>query len=299
MKRYSTTLGAFSILLCLAFTQCNSDSTNEVEEVTTRMDTIISVHNALDSVGLVRAETDNATSISAIPAKLKEDIQVKTTDKPKGLVIEKSKTPITEKPKETITEKPKTATIDKAKPVTDEKPIVLESVDFSLKSVKATIKGTSTLHDWESKVTVIEGKGSFQSKDDELIAIKDVEIKISVKGIISEEGSMMDDKTYETFNSDKYPYIVYSFSNAVVKTNKSNAVSIETIGNLTMAGTSKSVSLLATGTKLPNGDLQLTVSKTIKMTDYNMEPPVMLLGTIKVGDEITVIFDFVLVKNKK
>ena len=30
------------------------------------------------------------------------------------------------------------------------------------------------------------------------------------------------------------------------------------------------------------------------MTDFKMKPPVMMLGAIKVGDEITVMFDLVL-----
>jgi hypothetical protein len=42
---------------------------------------------------------------------------------------------------------------------------------------------------------------------------------------------------------------------------------------------------------LPNGELQLTVSKKLKMTDFKMEPPTAMMGTIKVGDEVTVIFD--------
>ena len=163
--------------------------------------------------------------------------------------------------------------------------------------MKAIIVGTSTLHAWESNITLIEGKGSFQLKDNMLATIKDAEIKIPVKGIKSEEGKKMDNKTYETFKSDEYPYIIYTFSNAVVKINESQVVSMETIGNLNMAGVSRSVPISAHGKALPNGDLQLTVSKKIKMTDFNMEPPVMFLGTIKVGDEITVSFDFVLYKS--
>ena len=189
--------------------------------------------------------------------------------------------------------------IDKPKASTVEKPVAFMSADFSFKSLKATVKGTSTLHDWESNISIMEGNGSFQLKDNVLASINDAEIKIAVKGIKSEEGRKMDNKTYETFESDKYPYIIYSFSNAVVKINDSQVVRIETIGNLSMAGASKSVSLSATGKELPNGDLQLAVSKTIKMTDYNMKPPVMFLGTIKVGDEITVSFDFILSKIKK
>jgi hypothetical protein len=179
----------------------------------------------------------------------------------------------------------------------DEKSSVLTATGFSLKLVNATVKGTSTLHDWESEITVMEGKGSFQSKNGVLSSINNAEIKVLVRGIKSEKGRKMDNKTYETFQSDKYPFIVYSFDNAEVVINDARAVSIETVGNLSMSGASKSISLLAKGKELPNGDLQLTVSKTIKMTDFNMKPPVMFLGTIKVGDEITVNFDLVLSKD--
>jgi polyisoprenoid-binding protein YceI len=170
---------------------------------------------------------------------------------------------------------------------------------FTLRLLNATIQGTSTFHDWESQVTEIDGKGSFQIEDKSLASIQDAKINIVVKGIKSTEGTKMDNKTYEAFKSDKNPFIVYSFNKAMVKTNANNIVTIDATGTLSMAGISKSVSLTAHGKELPNGDLKLTVSKKIKMTDFNMEPPVMFLGTIKVGDEITVSFDFELTKIQK
>ncbi len=142
----------------------------------------------------------------------------------------------------------------------------------------------------------MEGKGFFETIDNELVAVKDVEIKIEVKGIKSKKGKQMDNKTYDTFKSGDNPYIIYSLSNAVVKVNDSNLVTIEAPGKLSMAGITQSVPLSATGKKLPNGDLQLYLSKKIKMTDFKMDPPVMLLGTLKVGNEVTVEFDFVLVR---
>jgi polyisoprenoid-binding protein YceI len=175
---------------------------------------------------------------------------------------------------------------------------VVKQVAFSLIPTKAVIKGSSSLHAWESKVTQIEGKGAFETKDDELVAVKDVEITIAVKGIKSKEGRQMDNKTYDTFKSDENPYIIFTLGNAAVKVNDSNMVTIEASGKLAMAGNTQSVSLSASGKKLPNGDLQLSLSKKLKMTDFKMEPPVMLLGTIKVGDEITVEFDFVLERKK-
>lgn len=185
------------------------------------------------------------------------------------------------------------------KPIFIDAPISLLPVGFTLKLLNATIKGTSTLHEWESQITEIEGKGTFQKNEKLIITIQDAGIKIPVKGIKSKEGKKMDDKTYETFKSDQHPFILYSFSNAVVKISASHMVTVEVSGNLSLAGTSKPVSLSASGKELANGDLRLSVSQKIKMTDYNMVPPVMFLRTVKVGDEVTVSFDFELTKAQK
>lgn len=166
--------------------------------------------------------------------------------------------------------------------------------NFTLKSVKATIQGTSSLHDWESDITKIMFQGSLQSEGKVLKTIKDVEVKVPVQSIKSKEGRIMDNKTYDAFKSDKHPFIIYSFNLAQAKTDNNNSVSIETTGNLTMAGTTKPVALTAKGKVLDNGDLQLMISKKLKMTDFKMVPPTAMMGAIKVGDEVTVNFNLVL-----
>ena len=263
MTKYSLSLIASSIVLSIVLMQCNAPATAEAQ---------------------VTSQLDNSTLVAT--SEMEKHSGVTYINKPEATIVQKSKVSTIEIPKSINTETAEVTTFIK--------PIALMSADFTLKSVQATIKGTSTLHDWESKVTKMEGKGSFQLTDNVLGSIKDAEIKIAVRGIISEKGSKMDNKTYETFKSDKYPFIIYSFSDAVVKITASHDVSIETTGNLAMAGVSLPVSLMANGKELPNGDLQLSVFKKLNMTDFGMEPPVMFLGTIKVGNEIAVSFDFVL-----
>jgi polyisoprenoid-binding protein YceI len=58
-----------------------------------------------------------------------------------------------------------------------------------------------------------------------------------------------------------------------------------------MAGKTKQVTLTVKVKTLPNGDLQLTGSYPIKMTEYSIEPPTAMMGAIKVGEEVTVNFD--------
>ena len=296
MKKYSLLLTASGIIMSIAFVQCKKPVTTG-EKVKTQIENTISVDTS-----------ESKIYISSSESIVIENLKTTTSEKLKPIVVDKPKPRISDTPKPIIDYKPVLTTTDNPKPIVVkpiptttepqatavDKPVALVSADFSLKSVKATIEGTSTLHKWVSKITIMEGKGLFQLKDNMLASIKNAEIKIAVEGIISEKGKKMDNKTYETFKSDEYPYITYTFSNAVIKIDDSNIVSMEAAGTLCMAGVSKLDSITANGKKLPNGDLQLTVSKIIKMTDFNMKPPVMFLGTIKVGDEITVNFDFVL-----
>jgi len=169
---------------------------------------------------------------------------------------------------------------------------------YTVKVVKATIKGTSSLNDWESNITKITCKGSFEASDVLLQAIKNVEVKVAVKGIKSKEGKIMDNKTYEAFAVDKNPYITFAFSNADVVTNADNLVSITALGNLTMAGTTKKIDVFANGKVLENGDIELAVSKMLNMTEFNMTPPAAVLGTIKVGEEVTINIYLLLLKSK-
>ena len=295
MKNYFLPLLASCMVLSIAFVQCNSSPVPEAQ-VTTEDNSAIAV-DTLDVIDTL--DTKELAEVKDRPVvKARPEVKDRPVVKAPPRVKERSE--VKEQPK--IAEHPEVKTQPEVKAQPEEIPIVkkpaLKSADFIFKSIKASIDGSSSLHDWESKVTKMEGKGTFMLKDNTLSTIKDMEIIIAVKGIISKEGSKMDNKTYETFRSDQNPNIIYTCSNAAVKINADHGVVIETTGQLSMAGTSKSVSLTAKGKELANGDLQLSVSHKIKMTDYKMEPPVMLLGTIKVGDEITVHFDFVLTQTK-
>ncbi|MBK8563737.1 MAG: YceI family protein [Saprospiraceae bacterium] len=308
---------AFSIL-SIALAQCSSGPEGNASDPQTSEAAAPPPVTAMDSTAVPATPTTAPEPVQPAPAT--QALPLPTTTKPKPTptkeVRQSNQAAQKAKPEETTSTKPMTApkpepevpvitkqetvpppSAPKADKATAPSAPVTTSAGVSYKSVKGVIHGTSTLHDWDSQIGKISGKGTLQLKDKLPTALKDMEIKIEVKGIKSKEGKKMDDKTFETFKSDKHPYILFSFGNAPIKIGDGNAVTIEATGDLSMAGTTKSVTLTATGKLLPNGDLQLSASKKIKMTDYNMEPPVMMLGTIKVGNEVTVSFDFVLVKD--
>jgi len=165
---------------------------------------------------------------------------------------------------------------------------------YTLKSSKSSIQGTSSLHDWESEITKAEYKGVFQFANNAVKSIPSAEIKIPVKGIKSTKGKTMDNKTYDAFLYKKNPYITFTLATTKLNAGVSGTTLVTAAGNLTMAGVTKPITLDASLKVLPNGELQLTATKKLKMTEFKMEKPTALMGTIVVGDEVTINIDFVL-----
>lgn len=168
-------------------------------------------------------------------------------------------------------------------------PALSQSV-LKVKANKMTVQGSSTIHDWESQITKADLKGEFIVDNSQLKEVKNLEVKIPVESIKSTKGKMMDHKTYDAFKSEKNPYIIYSLSNARIN---EQTGTIDGNGTLTMAGVTKPMQLKAKYKILSNGEVQLTLSRSFKMTEFKMDPPTAMMGSIKVGDEVTVNFDVV------
>jgi hypothetical protein len=158
---------------------------------------------------------------------------------------------------------------------------------YELKSFDMTISGTSTLHDWVSSVTKINSDVQVQWKDGRLATIDKLIIRIPAESIISTKGRIMDNKTYEALKSEEHPNIRFQLKTADVVYKEGN-YTIQSTGLLTIAGQSKTIRLTANAQPIAGGGLTFTGAYTLKMTDYGIEPPTALMGSIKTGDEITI-----------
>lgn len=74
--------------------------------------------------------------------------------------------------------------------------------------------------------------------------------------------------------------------------NRDNYI-VEVTGDLTVAGTTRTITFEAEGQYLGNGEMRAEGNKAIKMTDFNVEPPTGLFGLVKAKDELTVHFDLI------
>jgi polyisoprenoid-binding protein YceI len=100
----------------------------------------------------------------------------------------------------------------------------------------------------------------------------------------------MDKNMNKTLKTEQHPKITFVLEKVKSITPKGNSYEIKADGKLTIAGTTKTISMTVSGQPKGN-DIVFKGSQQVKMTDYNVEPPVMMLGTLKTANEVTINYE--------
>ncbi len=151
-----------------------------------------------------------------------------------------------------------------------------------------TIHGSSNLHSWVENVELVTASASISRSNKTSIDVSSLSVIMGVYSIKSTEGSTMNNNTYKALKASEYPEIKYTLATAAnsIIINAGCYV-LKSKGKLTIAGVTKDVDM---NVKIheESGKLIFEGSQTIKMTDYNVKPPVAMLGMLKTGNEITI-----------
>lgn len=165
----------------------------------------------------------------------------------------------------------------------------INSQTFTLNNSSSVLEvnGTSSLHDWHLETEKQSGKIVITNSED--LAISILNFSVETESLKSGKSSM-DKNTYKALKTDDYKTIDFKFKSVkqVVKL-ENNSFKATLNGDLTISGVTKSISLDVT-LNLSGTTVLLEGEKSLKMTDYGIDPPKALLGTIKTGDAIKIIF---------
>lgn len=150
------------------------------------------------------------------------------------------------------------------------------------------IKGTSSLHDWEEKVLQFDTELQVVLEGSKLTNVEKGLFKATTKSIES-GNSIMNKKTYEALKADAHPEIIFKPKKIEKLVSDNVNYSCTVIGDLYIAGVTKTVAVPISGS-VQNNRLTIKGSSTINMPDYKVEPPTALMGTIKTGPKIDLVF---------
>jgi len=190
---------------------------------------------------------------------------------------------------------------------------------------KMRIEGTSNVHDWQVEGSIIGGfmevGPGFPAEPGQSAVPGKIEAKaeafISARSLRSIEkdgrpySDAMDGIMYEKLKASEdpatkkvpYPRIEYRLSELVLKESpkaKEGPYVFDTKGDLMVAGVSKTISMVVNVTPMADKKVKISGNTTIKMTDFKIDPPApkIALGLIKTGDDVKLIFEWMLAPRK-
>lgn len=164
-----------------------------------------------------------------------------------------------------------------------------QSYKLNNKASNLTIEGTSNIHDWTLEAENTNGILTAEFDEGKLEEIENLEFKVIANSLMSGK-SAMDKNTYKALNTDKYREIIFKLKNVQSIEKKSNdTYRVKATGSLEIAGTKKDINLNF-DLKSNGNEIILTGEHKLTMTDYGVEAPTAMFGTIKTGEDVVVKF---------
>ncbi len=125
-------------------------------------------------------------------------------------------------------------------------------------------------------------------------AVQAVDVTVPVKSLECGNGTM-DEHLRKALKADANPDIRFELKSYEVGAKTADGTSVKAEGTLTIAGATRPIEVEGVVTPTATG-LRVQGEKQILMTDFGVKPPKLMLGTLKVGDAVTVHYDVVLEK---
>ena len=154
-----------------------------------------------------------------------------------------------------------------------------------------TIKGTSNVHDWTMEAEQVTGSAVAKLGDNGLKGIDKASITVRAKKLESGKG-IMNRKTYDALETDDHPSITFELISVSNLKSTGNKFSGKATGTMKIAGESSVMSIPFEGTIVDGSTFKITGDFPLVMSDFGIDPPTAMLGSLKTGDKVTLKYEF-------
>ena len=167
------------------------------------------------------------------------------------------------------------------------------------------IEGTSTVHDWESRTTqptVKLARDAAAADPSDAAALdawlragglKGLDLVVPLATMHSQKGSTLDKNLLKALKAEQNPEITFHLTQAKVGEPSGDSISVSADGVLRVAGRERPITVAGHLVRSPSG-VWLNGSHGLRMSEYDVKPPTMMLGTLRVHDSVSVYFKLLL-----
>lgn len=120
-------------------------------------------------------------------------------------------------------------------------------------------------------------------------AVRSVTVELPARGLDCGNGTM-NEHMRKAIKADAAPTIRFQLVSYDLTPGASGAT-VRLNGRLTLGGTEKPITLQAQAAEGPGGTLHVTGSHPLLLSEFGLKAPTLMMGTMKVGDRVTVKYD--------
>ena len=160
------------------------------------------------------------------------------------------------------------------------------------------VDGRATVGSWDCQVAEFDSEVELAEDLDGLGGLTFQDLGDAVTGLTMsvsaamdcDDGDDMDEYSREALEVEDHPTVDFEMNGYEVVETQGNEAEVELRGIMTISGDDRPVTIPATVAPEDNG-LAVSGSFELDMTEYDVDPPRMMLGTIRVRSDVEISFD--------
>lgn len=162
---------------------------------------------------------------------------------------------------------------------------------------KLTVEGTSTVRPFkcDARAVKLNARGSGEGVAGAIPDLSAGTLEVATADLDCANNTMNDHLRTALVAKD-HPTIRFSLTKQELGAASGDGLAMKLHGKLTLSGQTHPVVVEGVAIAQGEGALRFQGSHRLDMTRWEVKPPRLMLGTLKVGDEVTISYDVVLAK---
>ncbi|GEM_PF-4055673 len=153
------------------------------------------------------------------------------------------------------------------------------------------LAGTTQINSWTMTAENVQGTCEIGlSSDHELSEIDQLSFRLAVHDLKG-DSKAMENEAYHSLKADEYQEITFNLISAKVTRQNNELYHLEALGNLTVAGVTKTITLTGFSKFVYGESISFSGSTVLHMSDFKIERPYVLFGLIRARDEMTLSYN--------
>jgi len=167
------------------------------------------------------------------------------------------------------------------------------------------LEGTSTVHDYESRtalpvLSLLRDAGAADPADVAALdrwlragGLRGLDLGVLLATMHSQRGTTLDKNLLKALKADQHPEITFHLIQVRIGDVSRDSIAVSADGVLSVAGRQRPITVAGRLVRSEAG-VWLDGSHGLRMSEYDVKPPTMMLGTLKVRDSVSVHFHLLL-----